>query len=265
MEAVSIEVLLERVNFSKGESIVYLDLLKNGASNGSQIASRVDLPKPSVYLALEKLYSQGSILSIQGKTRSFIAENPMVVLEKLENSFLSSLKSAKEALEKINRVESKEEFLHILGYDSFCGKIKQMISDSKSEIYMNTNIDLTLFSKELKEFILRGGRVIVYHFGKEYHYDFPVENYFDSELTIEGTARMICVCDYRECIMSCGKPSAEYLGIYTKQMLQVTLLSENIHNDIYKIKLKKMEKYFVETVRLNTLAEGIVHQSGYKI
>jgi len=265
MEGLSIELLLEKVNFSKGESIVYLDLLKNGASNGSQIASRVELPKPSVYLALEKLYSQGSILSIQGKTRSFVAEHPTVVLEKLESSFLSSLKSAKEALEKINRVESKEEFLHILGYDSFCSKIRQMIVDSHSEIYMNTNINLTLFAKELLDFTRRGGRIVVYSFGKEYVYEFSCENYFDSGLKIEGTARMICVCDYKESIMSCGKPSADYLGIYTKQKLQVTLLSENIHNDIYKIKLKKMGKYFVDEVRLNTLAEGTRHQSGYKL
>jgi len=265
MEGLSIELLLEKVNFSKGESIVYLDLLKNGASNGSQIASRVELPKPSVYLALEKLYSQGSILSIQGKTRSFVAEHPTVVLEKLESRFLSSLKSAKEALEKINRVESKEEFFHILGYDSFCSKIRQMISSSSREIYMNTNIDLTLFEKELQEFTHRGGRVIVYSFGKEYEYTFSCENHFDAELTIEGTARMICVCDYKECIMSCGKPSADYMGIYTKQMLQVTILSENIHNDIYKIKLKKANHYFVDEVRLHTLAEGTRHQSGYKL
>ena len=65
--------------------------------------------------------------------------------------------------------------------------------------------------------------------------------------------------------MSYGRPDNEYRAIYTRQELQVSLLSENIHNAIYWLKLYREQPNFTYPCRLETLAEQDIHISGYSI
>ena len=124
-----------------------------------------------------------------------------------------------------------------MGYNNFCAQLKAIFARSKHELYLQTNMDLNLFSKELSALAANGVRIIIYSFGAKFNYPFIVEEYYDEGKPISTGFRMLAVADHAECLMSCGKPDAEYLSIYTKQKLQVSLLAENIHNSIYWLKL----------------------------
>ena len=57
---------LQKFGLTKIEAQVYYELLKFPNSNGSQISKRIETPRTSVYMALEKLYSTGFIHMIPG-------------------------------------------------------------------------------------------------------------------------------------------------------------------------------------------------------
>ena len=84
-------ISLESLGLAKAEALVYIDIVQNPNSNGSQISKRVDLPKPSVYLALDKLYQRGLINLIPGKSKQYQAQAVNIALEKLRAEFNSNL------------------------------------------------------------------------------------------------------------------------------------------------------------------------------
>ena len=256
---------LESLGLAKAEAVVYIDLLLNPNSNGSQIAHRINLPKPSVYLALDKLYQRGLINLIPGKSKQYQAQEPAPVFRQLQEQFNQHIHSALTQLEEIKPKTAQNEFIHIKGFKNFIARLQQMLNDAQIELYLQTNVDLNLFSGQIQELLSRGVRIIVYSFGRKYDYPFTIEEYHDVQKAESNSFRMIMVSDYRECLMSCGTPDENYLAIYTQQQLQISLLAENIHNDIYwhKLYAEKMHPDF--DCRIHTLAEQARQQSGYQL
>ncbi len=261
----NLKLSLESLGLAKAEVLVYIDILQNVNANGSQISKRVDLPKPSVYLALDKLYQRGLINLIPGKSKQYQAQDITIALTKLRDEYNTNLDNALMQLQQIQQTNIQQEFIHILGYNNFCAQLKAIFARANRELYLQTNMNLNLFASELSESVARGVRIIVYSFGAKFNYPFALEEYYDSGKPISIGSRMLVVSDHVECLMSCGKPDAEYLSIYTKQKLQVSLLAENIHNSIYWLKLYQEQPSFSYPCRLNTLAEQEIYLSGYSL
>lgn len=64
-------ILLEKLNFSKTEVAVYIDLLKNSSSNGYKIAKNLNISRLSVYSALDNLYNKGIVLLMSGDSQVY--------------------------------------------------------------------------------------------------------------------------------------------------------------------------------------------------
>lgn len=261
----SLRLNLESLGLAKAEALVYIDILQNQNSNGSQITKRVDLPKPSVYLALDKLYQRGLINLIPSKSKQYVAQDSIVALEKLRYEFNVNLDNTIQQIKQIQHSAEQEDFIHIIGYDNFCAQLKSILSQARTEVYIQTNMNLNLFSAQIKCLLSSGVRIIVYSFGQKFDYDFTIEEYYDAEKPITDGFRMVVVADYNVSLMSCGRPNQDYLAIYTKQKLQISLLAENIHNSIYWLKLYREQPNFTYPCRLETLAEKDIHLSGYSI
>ena len=259
----NLKLSLENLGLAKAEVLVYIDILQNANANGSQISKRVDLPKPSVYLALDKLYQRGLINLIPGKTKQYQAQEVLVALEKLRTEYNANLDNALAQIQQIQQTSVQEEFMHIVGYANFNAQLKAIFARTERELYLQTNMNLNLFASELSNLLDKGVRIIVYSFGIKFNYPFALEEYHDVAKPISAGFRMLAVADYAECLMSCGKPDADYLAIYTQQKLQVSLLAENIHNSIYWLKLYREQPSFSYPCRLATLAEQEIHLSGY--
>lgn len=256
---------LESLGLNKSEALVYIDILKNPDTNGSQITRRIDLPKPSVYLAVDKLYQRGLINLIPGKSKQYRAQDPTIALEKLRSEFNSQLDNALHEIGQLQIAAPTSEFVHITGYSNFTAQLTEMLARAEKELYIHTNVDLNLFADVLNNLIKRNIRVVVYSFGEKFSYNFKLEEYYDPNKPLCDAFSFMVVADYRECIMSCGKPDNDYLGIYTRQQLQVQLIAENIHNAIYWLKLYQQQPDFDYPCRLETIAETDIYPSGYSI
>lgn len=255
---------LEKLGLAKSEALVYIDILQNPVSNGSQITSRINLPKPSVYLALDKLYRKGIINLIPGKSKQYIAQDPVVALEQLRKDYNASIDNTLLEIKNLNYRQSYDEFIHIQGYANFSGQLLSMINNSQKELYLHGNIDLNQFRTELVNALERGVRIINYSFGTKYDYSFLSEDFHDDKLTSKSF-RLLMVADYQECLMAEGALNQDYLAIYTRNMFQVGLIAENIHNAIYWLKLYQQNPDFTYPCRMETLAERDIHPSGYMI
>ncbi len=255
---------LEKLGLAKSEALVYIDILQNPVSNGSQITSRISLPKPSVYLALDKLYQKGIINLIPGKSKQYIAQDPVVALEQLRKDYNASIDNTLFEIKNLNYRQSYDEFIHIQGYANFSGQLLSMINNSQKELYLHGNIDLNQFRTELVTALERGVRIINYSFGSKCDYSFLSENFHDDKLTSKSF-RLLMVADYQECLMAEGALNQDYLAIYTRNMFQVGLIAENIHNTIYWLKLYQQNPDFTYPCRMETLAERDIHPSGYMI
>lgn len=257
--------LLENVGLARAEAVVYVELLTNPDSNGSQIAKKINLPKPSIYLALDKLYQRGLINLIPGKSKQYRAQDPVIAFKQLKQQFNQTISHTLDKLEQIKPQVMQNEFLHIKGFSNFIAQLNSMFSNATQEIYLQTNVDLNLFAVQIEDVLAKGVRIITTSFGNQYHYPFKIEEYHDQHKTAGDSFRMIVVVDCKECIMSCGIPDENYLAIYTRQQLQVNILAENIHNDIYWHKLFKQKSNLSFDCKINTIMENMIQESGYKL
>lgn len=256
---------LEALGLSNTEAQVYIAVLQNPNVNGSQLTKQMDIPKPSVYLALDKLYQKGLINLIPSKSKQYIAQDVTVALEKLRNDFNYNLDATLGELKHLQPQKLQAEFIHIDGYDNFLAQVKQMVNHASSEIYIHSNNDLNVIEQELSAAQKRGVRIIVYSFGKCYQYTFSDSIFYDKDkpLSAAGT-RVILVVDNKIGLMASGLGNS-LLTIYTENELQINLMAENIHNAIYWLKLYKLHPAFDYPCRLDTLAEKDIHISGYSI
>lgn len=252
--------LLEKLGFSKTEASVYIDLLKNSTLTGYQIAKNLNISRSSVYAALDKLYKKGIVFLLPGNTQVYKAESPSILINKMKNEFIETTELLEEKLKELETSSVDERYFNIEGYDNIIIKIKQMLLSAKKEVYINTDFNLNIFAKELKEISDRGIRIIVFSFSKLETDKLPIEIYAHEQTGCLGKeTRMMLVVDCKRTLVADqGKHREEMLGTFTDNILMCSIISEHIHNDIYLLKLKNKYKdnLITEDIKLNTILEN---------
>ncbi len=250
--------LLEYFNFSKTEASVYLNLVKNGAQNGSQVAKDLNISRSSVYSALENLYSRATIYLLQSDSRTFKAEDPEILFERMKKTYVDSAEILKKSLCDLQKKEENNFYLNIKGLDNFLIKAKQLLLTAEKEVYINACMDIQLLSVEFHKLRKKGVRVIIFSFTNLNHSNLPVEFYYNSTKPSESQeVRMMLVVDRKSTLIGSAMDDGEVIGTYTDNPLLVSIISEHIHQDIYLLKLKeKYNKDLIENdILLNTIQE----------
>ncbi|WP_160361611.1 TrmB family transcriptional regulator [Clostridium chromiireducens] len=252
--------LLEKLNFSKTEAAVYIDLLKNSSSNGYKIAKNLNISRSSVYSTLDNLYKKGVIFLVPGDSQVYKAENPSVLMEKIKKEFNETTDLLTNKLKDLETCDVEERYINIVGYDNVTLKIKQLLLEAKKEVYINTDINLCRFQDELSKIAERGVRIIVFSFKNQVLDDIPIEIYTHSNLKCEGKeTRMMLVIDCEKTLVADRGPHREeFLGVFTDNILLASIVSEHIHNDIYILKLKELhgENLINNDIKLNSILEN---------
>ena len=75
---------LQKIGFTKLESEIYLDLIKNSGLTGYQIAKNLNISRSSVYPTLDAMYKKGYILLVQGDAQTYVAEDSEVLISRLK-------------------------------------------------------------------------------------------------------------------------------------------------------------------------------------
>lgn len=253
-------ILLEKLNFSKTEAAVYIDLLKNSSSNGYKIAKNLNISRSSVYSALDNLYNKGIVFLMPGDSQIYKAENPSVLINKMKNEFNETANLLDFKLKNLENFESEERYVNVEGYDNIISKIKELLLSAKKEVYINTDINLNIFYNELAEIAEKKVRIIVFSFAKMKLENISIEiyNHCSSNCEEKETRIMLVVDCGKTLVADKGPHREDFLGVFTDNILLASIISEHIHNDIYLLKLKKLygENLINEDIKLNTMLEN---------
>lgn len=252
--------LLEKLNFSRTEAAVYVNVLKNPKSSGYQIAKNLNMSRSSVYAALDNLYKKGCVFVLPGDIQIYKAENPKTLINNMKDNFIRTTDILEKKLDEIKNNDLEERFLNIEGYDNIIAKAKELLLTAKKEVYINTDFDIQIFKDEMSEITKRGVRVIIFSFSKLNGKGLALEiyNHCDERCYGNQTRIMLVVDCQKTLIADSGKHREKFLGTFTENTLLASIISEHIHHDIYFLKLKKKYKkdIVVSDIMINTILEN---------
>lgn len=251
--------LLEQINFTKTEASVYLNLVRKGPRNGSQIAKDLNISRSSVYSALDNLYNRAIVYLLRQESKTYKAENPETLMNRLKKNYVESTDNLKNAFSDLGGDEENSYFLNIKGIDNFISKAKELLLTAEKEVYINACMDLHQFSGEFDFLKKKAVRIIIFSFTDLDCSNLPVEYYYNSiHPSVSSEVRMMMVVDRKTSLTGSSLGTDEFLGTFTDNPLMVSIVSEHIHQDIYLLKLReKYRKDMVEKdILLGTLQEN---------
>lgn len=250
---------LEGLGFSNLEIKIYLALLDHGAMSPYQIAKKVDISRSSIYNALEHMVSKGMVEVIPEETVMYLAEEPAVLLGKIEEDYRQNVKDAREGLNHYLETRYEEKSAVIQGFEVILEKAKHMIRQANEEVFINTDMELNVLEEEFSKAIDRGVRVIVFSFVEMTVDCQGVEIYsHNRKRTAENTNSrfMIVADDAMVMIADADNSRNHWRGTVTNNTLMKKVVREHIHNDIYMLKLRNLYgKEIYEQVHIHTKQE----------
>lgn len=232
---------LENLGFSKLEAQIYLALLEGGNMSAYQLAKKIEISRPSIYNALEHMYEKGIVQVIPESTIMYVAQQPQVLLDKLNCEFLDNSTRLARGLTDFMATRKEEKLVSFRGYEITIAKAKEILQTAESEVYINTDFDLYLFQKEFKSLKERGIRVIVFSFGDLESKGLDIEFYSHNYPRPTGmmpSRLMIAVNHTIALFADCYKERDAWTGMVTNNELMVSIACEHIHNDIYLLNLE---------------------------
>ena len=241
--------------FTKTDALVYIDLLKNGRSSGYKIAKNISLSRSTVYTSIDQLYKKGFIFLLEGESKEYEAKAPELILSQIEKKTVENIHILKDQLSQMMIQEEREFVYNITGFDNLVQKARELISQAQSEIYLNTDIRLSLWSEELCDAVERGVRVIVFSFNRVEAPHPKIEVYSRSQEAESEypSHRFMLVSDMKKTIVFSHRHQA--VGIYSNNYLLLKITAEHIHSDIYLTKCEQAGS----AVNFNI---GTLHETG---
>ena len=225
--------------FTKTDALVYIDLLKNGRSSGYKIAKNISLSRSTVYTSIDQLYKKGFIFLVEGESKEYEAKAPPLILNQIEERTVENIHILKEELSQM-MVQEKHEFVYnIAGFDNLTQKARELINQATSEIYLNTDICLDIWAKELCDAVERGVRVILFSFNRVAvpHPKIEVYSRSQEEEMEYPSHRFMLVSDMKETLVFSRRHEA--VGVYSNNYLLLKITAEHIHSDIYLTKCER--------------------------
>ena len=239
MNQIHLPECLSVLGFSELEQKIYLAMLRGGTMSAYQIAKKIDISRPSVYHALEQMTEKGMTALIPNDTALYAAQPPALLLRKLRDDFTRSADAAEELLRQYTPPAFNEQYANLTGYEIILQRVKEIMRNTRTEIYLNTDMPLSPLQEELQ--LLRDEkniRTVVYSFyqvGCEelcelYSHDRPIRGHEPS--------RLMVVSDNETALIAGPDSQGVWQASISGNRLFVKVISEHIHNDIYLLKLR---------------------------
>ena len=224
-----------------------------------QIAKKIDISRSSIYNALEHMVSKGMVAVVPEETVMYIAQEPQVLLGKVEGDYVRNLKQAKSGLEHFLETRYEENYAIISGFHIIVEKVKRLLENAKEEVFINTDIDLEILREALTEAVERGVRVLVFSFVEMNSVGEGIEIYSHMrKRTPENTDNrlMIVVDDEMAVVADANNGREDWKATVTNNKLMKNIVREHIHNDIYMLKLRQIYgREMYEKIHIHTKQE----------
>lgn len=254
-----IEENLEKLNFTKLETQIYLALLGAEPMSAYQLAKKIEISRTSIYNALEHMLEKGMVEMVPNNTALYIAQEPEVILGKKRFEMTKAIEESEKQLKDYQRLKRENIHLVFRGFETVIFKAKEILKTAKNEVYINADFDLSCFSEELQILKENKVRVVVFSF---YNLDLgcDVEFYSHNRSMNKShiASRFMLVVDNEiSLIADRGTGLQEWNGTISNNLLFIKILSEHIHNDIYLLKLRDRygKEIYDDSLHLNTAFE----------
>ena len=259
---------LEQIGLKRKEGEVFLELLKNPNSNGSQLAKSLGYPRTTVYQNLDSLEKQGYIKSYLDKEITYYETIDLKqFLNEQKKRVNKATKTLKTALEEINSTTPQKQFYNLNSLENIIKTVRQILSKAEKRIFINTNIDLFIFKKEFMQLKKKGVKISLFSFNKTNDKGLMSNSYlqnltdslgievyardsFDIDFT-SNDQRIMIVVDGKDAIIASNYEGDTFSGVYSENRLLASIVREHIVNDINLTRLGK--KYGQDAVQEATL------------
>ena len=253
---------LEKIGFSKMESIIYVELLKNKCMTGYQIAKNLNIARASVYPVLEELLKKGVVLLISGEPNQYRAEEPIALVNRMNSEYNKRAELLKQGLSEINKSDSGKKYVNIEGMENIIAKVKEMLLMSEREIYINTDFELEYFKNELEILKKKGVRIVLFTFADIKTDEFPVEIYYNKIENSKCKNKIIMmVSDMKRALTAGVEENGEFIGTVSENRVFTKIIAEHIHHDIYLLNLKN--KHGKDMIEKDILIGSIQEKRDY--
>jgi len=232
---------LEKIGFGRKEAEVFLELIKNPGSNGSQIAKALGYPRTTVYQNLDILQKKGYINSYLDKEITlYEAIDLNELFENYKKEVSTATKFLKDELNKVEVSGKQKQFYNLNSFEDVKDRFRNILKRAEKIVYINTNLNLFEFEKDFKILKEKGVRVILFSFNKIDHDSLGVETYirdsFNFNITNSEKRIMVAVDLFAAIIAS--NYEGEFCGTYSENKLLINIVTEHIKNDIHLMKLE---------------------------
>ncbi|QWB95394.1 hypothetical protein KHQ89_05395 [Mycoplasmatota bacterium] len=234
--------LLKDIHFSEHEAKIYVQCLKTPGITVFQVSKVLHISRSSVYATMEKMSEKGILLIEHGTKELYYSEKPEILLTKLNQTYEMQINQLKEALKEIPKEVEQEPYLNIHGFKNILGKARTMIYSAKSDVYINTDLDIHILEDALRFLEPKGVDIYVFSF-QEQNFKHMGMKLYTHQYPSFNPSRLMLVIDNKEVLVAnINKKSQTWSATYTKNPLMVSIISEHIHHDIYLLLLEQKYK-----------------------
>ena len=227
---------LINLNFSRLEAEIYIALL-GGEMSGYQISKKIEIARPSVYAALEHMFEKGIVQKIQGNSSEYKAQPPQIIFKKLSKEFSENAIFAEQTLTQYSENHFENRLSAIKGIKTIIEYAKDMIIKAQKEVFINTDLELSIFKAEIEKASENGTEITVFSF-YEPDTELPCKIFTHNRHNKHIASRLMLSCDESETLIANSDNSGEWFASITNNPLLVEIITEHIHNDIYLLKLR---------------------------
>ncbi|MGL5645762.1 TrmB family transcriptional regulator, partial [Cetobacterium sp.] len=119
---------LEKIGFGKKEAEVFLELVKNPGTNGSQIAKNLGYQRTTVYQNLDILQKKGYISSYLDKEITlYKTMNLKEILENYNKEINGATKFLKDELSKVEVSGTQKQFYNLNSFEEIKDRFKNIL------------------------------------------------------------------------------------------------------------------------------------------
>ncbi len=255
-----LEENLTKLGFSSLEAKIYLALISGGSMSAYQLAKKIDISRPSIYNALEHMVNKGIVAYMPNKTPFYVATKPELLLEKINKNMKESMENAAFLLKEFEKTRIEEEVIAVKGFDNIIIVVKDILKHATHDIYINTDFDLDIFAEELAELEKKGVKVTVFSFYDVDKGNKNVELYSHGRNKRENAfSSRLMLAEYDAVSIAASRSSRfdDWSAIVSNIPLNVRMIEEHIHNDIYMLKLREnYGKEIYDAIRIGTEFEN---------
>lgn len=142
---------LQKFGFTEYQAKTYTALVAHGVAEAETIASTANLPRTSVYKALDSLHDMGYVVVSEGRPKIFKPAGPLEVKSRISRE-LDDIFGRLNTLYEILSEKGEPQLVYTInGKEKVLDKIGEMINRTENEIIISTPDFSTILDKTEKE------------------------------------------------------------------------------------------------------------------